>query len=83
VHISETQSSTELWLEKNIFGLPMYLMLTFFPSPPEITNSFFNLIAYIFRDEKTTHQISGDGLNTCTYEDTSTSKRQIPFFPHF
>jgi hypothetical protein len=49
----------------------MDLVVTFLSSPAEIANCLFNLIAYLFRDEKTTHHVSGNSLDNSIHENTS------------
>jgi hypothetical protein len=71
VHVYKPKTSIELRLEQISLGLPMNLVVTFLSSPPEIANCLFNLIACLFRDEKTTHHVSGNNLDNNIHENTS------------
>jgi hypothetical protein len=45
MHVSEPNATIELRSEQVFFGLPVYLVVTFFAAPPEIAHGLFNFMA--------------------------------------
>jgi hypothetical protein len=61
----------------------MHLSLVSRASPPKIADHFFHGITHAFGYQKTAHDVGRDGLGHCPDDGTSSSKREVLFFPIF